>query len=448
MNGLSGARVILLDDEPSEALPIIKAFARAGVPIAYFDGKLDGLPTKTAKLRGIRLAILDMNLGVTGSDQTIASTLVQTLSKIMSADNGPYGALIWTNHPELKDIAARYIYAHSELPNPVFVLQMKKAQFLRGVGSSAKARLSLRSLSKKLTTELNDSSPLECMQVWEGNSFQAATNVTNSMVEIDGKSIQDLSAWKRAWCEQAAKLLLVISQARSEKHHDAATVLDSAFLALNPLHCDRMDALVETTAQKLSHHSQRIAGSQGSSSVSRRSKVNTMLHLGYDHLAEFQPGNVYVFKHDEQPAFMPTLSALIGDCIQGKDAQLAENKSLVTARTRVCAVEISPVCDHAQKKIGFAKFITGFVMPAEDAELKSKLNTKVQFIKQIGPLLIDSGSGPVNSFLCLNSRFVATSNLEEASKLRASCRMKSSLLADIQFWASYQGARQGIVMLA
>jgi len=66
MNGLSGARVLLLDDEPNEALPIIKAFAKAGIPIAYFDGKRAGLPAKTRRLRGIRLAILDMNLGVTG----------------------------------------------------------------------------------------------------------------------------------------------------------------------------------------------------------------------------------------------------------------------------------------------------------------------------------------------------------------------------------------------
>jgi len=32
MNGLRGARVVLLDDEPNEAIPVIKAFSKMGVP--------------------------------------------------------------------------------------------------------------------------------------------------------------------------------------------------------------------------------------------------------------------------------------------------------------------------------------------------------------------------------------------------------------------------------
>ena len=156
-----------------------------------------------------------------------------------------------------------------------------------------------------------------------------------------------------------------------------------------------------------------------------------------------------MFKNNKQPTFMPNLASLIGDSIHGKDAQLIENnKKFAMERIQICAVEISPVCDHAQKKIGFAKFITGFVVPAEDVELKSKLNVKGQYLKQIGPFAIESASGSANFYMYLNSRFVATSSLKEAAKLRASCRMRSELLADVQFWASYQGARQGIMMLA
>ena len=60
MNGLNGARVLLLDDESDEALPVIRAFSKVGVPTVFFDGKESGLPAKSRKLRGVRLAILDM----------------------------------------------------------------------------------------------------------------------------------------------------------------------------------------------------------------------------------------------------------------------------------------------------------------------------------------------------------------------------------------------------
>ena len=90
MNGLGGARVLLLDDQSSEALPIMQAFSKVGVPSVFFDGKEADLPKSAKKLRGVRLAILDMNLGVTGNDKSIASTLVQTFAKFISPNNGPY----------------------------------------------------------------------------------------------------------------------------------------------------------------------------------------------------------------------------------------------------------------------------------------------------------------------------------------------------------------------
>src|SRR6266478_3933076 len=181
MNGLSGARVLLLDDKQREAFPVIKAFSKAGIPVAYFDGKSGGFPLKTKKLRGVRLAVLDMNLGESGSNENIASTLVQTFSSIMARDNGPYGILIWTNHPELKDLVARYIYEHPSLPNPVFIANLKKASFLRVTDDDVAEKFSVTKFSKQLMVQVSENSPLECIQVWEGSSFQAATNVTNTL---------------------------------------------------------------------------------------------------------------------------------------------------------------------------------------------------------------------------------------------------------------------------
>lgn len=448
MNGLSGARVLLLDDEPKEALPVLKAFAKVGVPVAYFDGKLNGLPTNANRLRGVRLTILDMNLGVSGPDTTIASTLVQTFSRILSKDNGPYGVLVWTNHPELKDIVAKYIYEHPDLPNPVFVVQMKKADFLRGVGENAEERVSLSALSSRIRAELEDSSPLECMQAWEGDSFIASSNVTNSIVEVDATGVQDLSAWKKAWCDQAATLLLVISQARSEKHHDPIRVLDSAFLSLNPLHSDRMDVLAEATARKVSRHAAKVSSAQGASSPQRRARVNSMLHLGSDHLDEFKPGNMYLFGKSKVPDFMPKWSAVIDGCVNGKNEILTANSTLVKNKGRLCAIEISPVCDHAQKKMGFAKLLTGFVVPVEDIELRGKIKENMQFARRIGPVLVKINSTVQVSYIYLNSKYVANITTDLAKTMKPVCRVRSELLADLQFWASYQGARQGVMMLA
>jgi len=274
-----------------------------GVPVAFFDGRNSELPTKKRKLSGVRLAILDMNLGVTGSNETIASTLVQTFGRIIHTDNGPYGILIWTNHPELKDLVARYIFEHDTLPKPVFIVTLRKADFKMAGAKGTPRRFAIGKLSSELLRILAENSPLECLQVWEGACFRAATNVTNSIAELSGTAAANLDQWKQAWQQDTLKLLLVISKATAEEHHTKDNCIPSIFLALNPLHSDRMDLLVEEVAEGLSGHVDQIMSATGGSATERKAKVNTMLHLAVDQLDKFNPGNLYFFDKKNKPDF-------------------------------------------------------------------------------------------------------------------------------------------------
>ncbi len=57
MIGLQEVRVLLIDDSLKRAIPVIKAFAKKGIPLAYFDGNISDLPVVGEKLKGVRLAI-------------------------------------------------------------------------------------------------------------------------------------------------------------------------------------------------------------------------------------------------------------------------------------------------------------------------------------------------------------------------------------------------------
>jgi hypothetical protein len=445
MNGLSGARVVLLDDEPNEAIPVIKAFSKMGVPAVFFDGKNSSeLPTKTRKLRGVRLAILDMNLGVTGSNETIASTLVQTFSRIIDDDNGPYGVLIWTNHPDLKEIVARYIYEHETLPKPVFVVTLRKADFKVSGGKGAPRRFAIGKLSRELIEILAENSPLECLQVWEGTCFRAATNVTNSIAHLSSAAAANLDGWRQAWREETLKLLLVISKASAEKHHTKENCIPSIFLALNPMHSDRMDLLVEDLTEDLSRHVDQIMAATGGSVTDRKAKVNTMLHLAGDQLENFNPGNLYFFNKKNSPDFMPTLEDALQDCLQGKEAQQKALRKLA----RVCGLEVTPACDHAQNKMRLSRIVAGFVVPWDR---KETIKVSAGFLKAAGPFyfarrpkLLRAGA----YLLVFNSRYVVTAKPSRVQELPAIARVRSNLLADVQSWASYQAARQGVMMLS
>ncbi|HKW74875.1 MAG TPA: hypothetical protein VJN64_05065, partial [Terriglobales bacterium] len=383
MNGLAGARVVLLDDEANEVLPVIKALSRAGIPVVYFDGKSDGLPLKRKKLRGVRLAILDMNLGQTGSDENIASTLVQTFSRIIARDNGPYGILIWTNHPELRELTARYIFEHKDLPNPVFIVHFEKAAFLRIANDKVSTKFSVSKFSKELLTELNNNSPLECIQVWEGSSFRAATNVTNALADLTVTDAANLTEWRQSWREEVLKLLFTLGRAHAEEHLSVDTVLNAIFLALNPLHSDRLDALVEGISKEVESYALGIMGAQGGSAIDRKAKVNTMLHLAFDHLDRFSPGNLYVIPKSGKIKFMPPFNDVVQDCAQGKQQQQAQNLGTITSNGRMIALEITPVCDFAQNKMGLSRIMSGFILPHQ----QSTIVKNAQFLKMAGPFL-------------------------------------------------------------
>jgi hypothetical protein len=433
----------LLDDESSEALPVIKAFSKMGVPVAFFDGKNAELPAKKRRLRGVRLAILDMNLGVTGSNETIASTLVQTFGRIVDDDNGPYGVLIWTNHPDLKDLVARYIYEHATLPKPVFVVTLKKASFRMAGRKGAARRFAIGKLSRELLRILAENSPLECLQVWEGTCFRAATNVTNSIAELSGAATANLDQWRKAWREETLKLLLVISKASAEEHHTEANCIPSIFLALNPLHSDRMDLLVEELAEGLPGHAAHIMAATGGAATERKAKVNTMLHLAADQLDRFNPGNLYLFDRKSRPDFMPTIEEVLQDCLEGK-----EEKQRATRRgARLCGLEVTPACDHAQNKMRLSRLVAGVVVPWDQ---KGAIK-KEGFLKPVGPFhfqgkakLLKAGSYSV----VFNSRYVVTAKPAVVMELHAAVRVRASLLADVQSWTSYQAARQGVMMLS
>src|SRR5262249_55757385 len=132
MIGLRGARVIVVDDDPPEALPILKAMARAGIATAYFEGKEADAPPPEERLIGVRLAVLDMDIGgAKVDDKSRIATLVGFLERVPSQRNGPYLEIVWTKHRELREKFEVAVARSNQLPRPVLVTMIEKGQFAK-----------------------------------------------------------------------------------------------------------------------------------------------------------------------------------------------------------------------------------------------------------------------------------------------------------------------------
>jgi hypothetical protein len=271
--------------------------------------------------------------------------------------------------------------------------------------------------------------------------------VTNSLSGFVDSTSQNLTEWKKAWQDEAQRLLLALGRAQAEKNLTAENCMLSIFLALNPLHADRMDLLSSGKGEELAGHVAKIMAATGASKVDRKAKVNSMLHFGFDQLDEFSPGNAYVFGKTNRPGFLPRLDEILTAVVEGDGAKKAEHMGVLRANARMCGIEITPLCDFAQGKMGLAKLIAGFVLPVEHEKSAKRA---AGFLKRVGPMYLPktriTPAGPYNVYL--DSRYVVATKLSQVQSLKPIARVRSQLLTDVQLWASYQAARQGVMLLS
>jgi hypothetical protein len=123
--------VVIIDEKPEEALPIIKALSKSGISCTYYSG-IDNNEFPNPASQIIRLVFLDLQLidSVTDEHQ-IATSLIQVLQKIISPNNGPYIIAIWS-----KNYAKYGKYVEGELKKmkngvvPACIVKLNKSDCL------------------------------------------------------------------------------------------------------------------------------------------------------------------------------------------------------------------------------------------------------------------------------------------------------------------------------
>lgn len=435
MIGLLGTRVIVIDDQETEALPILKAFAKEGVPTAFFDGEMESLPEEC--LQGIRLAILDMDL-IGGTDpKSKVSALVNYLKRILRPDNGPYAIIAWTNHIELLESFEKSVFSEKDIPNPVLSLMLTKAECKDKHGN-----FSLAVISEKLERELSNLCPLVFLQHWEERCFLAATEVTNGLSALLTLEAKDLKEYREQWKNQFLKLLRAMAKAQADQHLEASTCLTAIYGLLGPLYADRMESHAADLSSVLDP--QEILETKDDCGPEKKARINTMLHLAYEGLERFSGGNLYMFPNGK-PSWLPDGRQLIEDFSQGKKGApetLATIDHLMGIYTPAL-IEMSANCDHAQKNIRVARFLFGLVLPtSENTKIK-----KAEFIWKFGPLFLENQITAGNYFLYISARHLVSHELERVKEMTPYARLRSQALIDLQSWFARQAARPGMILL-
>jgi len=222
--------------------------------------------------------------------------------------------------------------------------------------------------------------------------------------------------------------------------------IESIFGLLNPLHADRMENAIPRFRESVRNHAREIMNVQGESSPVRKAEVNTMLHLALKGVRAFAPGNIHVFRNRTTLGWPVSFRRFLANFVQdGTPEQVKEWTREVSSASYPLIVEISAICDFAQKKLLASRFLCGLLSSAAVA----KRIRKAEYIKRLGPVMFESAHvhrGEYNLFF--SSRQVLSLSFSRVKKLGADARLRGQALADLQSWFSYQAGRQGVVLVS
>jgi len=440
MIGLKSTRVLVVDDEEREALPIIKALAKKGIPCAYFHGaNIRELPEEEDKFTGIRLAVLDMDLVKgAGNAKSKISTLIACLERLLRPDNGPYIALIWTNHPDLKDLFEKNIFSNSNLPNPIDIIMLTKAECTK------EGKLDIGIIEEKIENTFRSFSPLKIIQAWEGENFKAATEVTNilSTFITDEKNPEK---WRDGWKAQILKLMYSLAKEAVGENLDKSSVLAGLYNSLNPLHSDRMERFTGDLSALLADVAEEILKHTEDCGAERKAKINTMLHLAFEENGKYANGDIYKIESDKVPSWVINLDNLLQDFVP-KEYDSEEKRKEISLKWKYVIVEINASCDHAYSKVRAARFLSGLIIPVSE-QGKIKKSEDDNYIWKLGSIFVKKDDLDGLYSLYFSARHLITCPIDKAAKLKPFARLRSQAFTDLQAWFARQASRPGYLLL-
>lgn len=485
-------KVIVVDNEPKEAEPLLKVLSKNKIPHIYYTGETDFLPPEHDAFDDVRVIFLDINLTHHAVDQAISAQLNSTLHRIIKPGS-PYIAAIWSNNQDAHRALIEDLFNNraSDIA-PISKVFLRKQDFFQyNVGEGyildPDRPNIIEELEQRISDCLNEVDAIRLLIEWENSVSEALTETiigVSKIIDNDtfwnnnlkhiyyklahaqlGKTILNsndhnlqqaalhtlTSSFNDRVEMKIANILIDpvidISQAGKSYHR----IINNATVRLvwdkftYYLHIDgtqkSQNKLVKGLKANNTPAEQQIAIDLKSAYGLISPKLNTELLISKSPKVEFHPGNVYhkVVTGLKKRKLLKTYFPNIEDKSQGQYKQ----RDLTIFK--FIEVECTPVCDYSQSKRLRYRFLPG-ILYEDSTEVKLDENLD-SIYREIPPFEFN---GKVYR-LVFDYRLFKSINKEDTqghSPANFLFRLKSELLTDIQARISSHVNRPGIVTIS
>ncbi len=454
MMGIAAPRILIVDDKQEHGEAIVRKLWKMGhasLFVEYDQQRLmDG---EYGPFEGVRLIFMDLDLageGRIGDGSRAYADVQAVVETILGQGNGPWALVTWTRHAD----HAEQLWDHLQdrLPEhlrPLSSHVMDKENLLADGGAA--------DLTDELGTILAHEDAVKCLLNWESGVLNSANEVIAELVKVaatlDGDSGENLGA-----------LLYELARAEVGKtidqHADRSLPL---YRVLTALLSDRLGSGVPEGKNACSSDYVKELEDVGLTDWKRR--INTMINLEIcTEVGEIKtsPGVLTELPAREE---VQVLGGLDSDDKAGKfirrhflclqKSVKSPRKKAISSQCELLLMDVTPPCDHAQRKAVWRRFVVTCRVPIDHIEhvwavdFKTDANQvgrlKGEYLK-VSPEFMDDAGGFV---LLVNANLQLTLPEDHLEKLgQPKYRVREAMLADWMGWLGRHATRLGHVWLS
>ncbi|MDH7554125.1 MAG: hypothetical protein QHH74_10735 [Spirochaetota bacterium] len=387
-------RVVIIDDNIEEAMPLMNLLSRHCIPFTYFDGNKDNLPEKPVD--NVRIIFLDIQLeGMEGvqNEKTKLSALFNVIKKVIGDKPDLYIIIAWTKHDEL----IPDIKNEKSLPAPLLFLNLEKAKCKNKNGE-----YDLSIINSNLINEINNFGAFKFFLEWENIVHESAGRTVNEISSIITRDDN--------WNQNINEVLRMLAEAYAGQQADNNFGL-TAMLAINNLLLD----IIENRIQNTKNNTSSIINNQtvNLNNINKiKGELNRRLLIANEQNNSVIPGNIY----KNEFSIKCNINNLCNNNNITEELNKQENHIIL---------EVSPYCDYAQKKWKFHRILPGIIWPEQYGNMIKK---EAQYIYKT-PLFL------INDQLCFfvfDMRYLSSITFNSLNDKTSLYRFRKELVVDIQ----------------
>ncbi|MFA5130141.1 MAG: hypothetical protein WC477_04475 [Patescibacteria group bacterium] len=327
------ARVVIIDDNKDEGNGIKEALEAIQIPSLFFQ-TISNRSLENKSCSNVRLVFLDLMFSDSRSTNAAqnAGNALSKLSKIIGK-TGFYILVIWSSHTT-EEVASTFLQQmerQTDFAKPYTTLTLQKTDFKTSTG-----KFKIKSIIKKINDQLALTPSLQVFSDWERLATDSISDLAGNIA--GQKNHDDLS-----------KTINSLSEAYAGNGRPKDTP-QNALMAFNEIFKGTVSQKI--VANGFGNLYKKIAA--GTLDDSEKAKLNTILIFTPD----INPGPGSIFKIRQTTA---NKKQFIADIIDKDEA------SLGTAYAKIIpiAVEITPLCNAAQKNGKHTYFLNGLIHPSQ-----------------------------------------------------------------------------------